>query len=289
MEHSSVAHPHPIRFGIVLGQRLPWAELVRRTKIVEATGWDDFNVVDHFYGLFDVMEPTHEAYTALAALAPHTKRVRLGVMVCGNTYRNPAFLLKQAMTVDEICGGRVDFGVGAGWTRREHEAYGWEFPSAKERVDRFAEALEIWELLQTKSRITYEGTHYQLYDAPFEPKSSQGKLPVLIGGSRPRMLRLTARYADIWNAGGLVDDAFASNRQLDDACREIGRDPATIARSISPGVNFFESPQAFERHFRTHREAGFTDFRLPWPRDEAQQDVFDEIVVDLMPGLRAGG
>jgi len=250
---------------------------------------DDFNLVDHFYGLFDVMEPTLEAYTALAALAPHTKRVRLGVMVCGNTYRNPAYLLKQAMTVDEISGGRVDFGVGTGWVRREHEAYGWDFPSAKERVDRFAEALEIWELLQTKSRTTYEGKHYQLYDAPFEPKSTQGKLPVLIGGSRPRMLRLTARYADIWNAGGLVDDAFASNRQLDDFCREIGRDPSTIVRSISPPVNFLESSDAFERHFRTYRDAGFTDFRLPWPRDEAQQEVFDEIVDELMPGLRSAG
>lgn len=280
---------HPIRFGIVLGQRLPWAELLRRTEVVEATGWDDFNVVDHFFGLFDVMEPTHEAYTALAALAPHTKRVRLGVMVCGNTYRNPAFLLKQAMTVDEISGGRVDFGVGAGWTRREHEAYSWDFPSAKERVDRFAEALEIWELLQARSRTTYEGKYYQLYDAPFEPKSSQGRLPVLIGGSKPRMMKLTARYADIWNAGGLVDDAFESNRQLDEYCHAIGRDPATIARSISPPVNFFESAEAFKRHYRTYRDAGFTDFRLPWPRDAAQQAVFDEIVVDLMPGLRTAG
>ena len=81
----------------------------------------------------------------LAALAPFTQSLRLGVLVCGNTYRNPAFLLKQAVTVDHISGGRVDFGVGAGWTEREHEAYGWEYPSARERVDRFAEALEIWD------------------------------------------------------------------------------------------------------------------------------------------------
>jgi alkanesulfonate monooxygenase SsuD/methylene tetrahydromethanopterin reductase-like flavin-dependent oxidoreductase (luciferase family) len=103
------------------------------------------------------------------------------------------------------------------------------------------------------------------------------------------MMKLTARYADIWNAGGLVDDAFASNRQLDEYCREIGRDPATIVRSISPPVNFFESPEAFERHFRTYRDAGFTDFRLPWPRNDAQQAVFDEIAVELMPGLRTAG
>jgi alkanesulfonate monooxygenase SsuD/methylene tetrahydromethanopterin reductase-like flavin-dependent oxidoreductase (luciferase family) len=280
---------HPLRFGIVLGQRLPWETLVQIAETVEATGWDDFNLVDHFFGLFDVMDPCLEGYTALAALAPCTKRVRLGLMVAGNTYRNPVFLLKQAITVDQISGGRVDFGVGTGWTRREHEAYGWDFPPAKERVDMFAEALEIWDLLQTRERTTYEGRHYQLYDAPFEPKSSQGTLPLLIGGSRPRMLRLIARHADIWNAGGLVDDAFASNRQLDDICREVGRDPATIVRSISPGVNFFESAEAFERHFRTYREAGFTDFRLPWPRNDAQKVVFDEVVEELLPRLRAEG
>ncbi len=278
-----------IRFGIVLGQRQPWDVLVERARIVESTGWDDFNLVDHFFGLFDVMEPTLEGYTALAALAPHTSRVRLGLMVAGNTYRNPVFLLKQAITVDQISGGRVDFGVGAGWTRREHEAYSWDFPSAKERVDRFAEALEVWDLLQTRDRTNYEGEFYQLYDAPFEPKSSQGRLPVLIGGSKPRMLRLTARHADIWNAGGLVDDAAASNRQLDQFCSEIGRDPASLARSISPTANFFESPEAFERHFRSYREQGFSDFRLPWPRDEAQKAVFDQVVEELMPRLRKEG
>lgn len=279
----------PIRFGIVLGQRQPWAELVRRVQIVEATGWDDFNVVDHFYGLSDVLEPTLEAYTALAALAPHTKRVRLGVMVCGNTYRNPAFLLKQAITVDQISGGRVDFGVGAGWTHREHEAFSWDFPSAKERVDRFAEALQIWELLQSQERTNFEGAYYQLYDAPFEPKSVQGRLPVLIGGTGPRMLRLTAHHADIWNAVADPDEGRDLNQRLDAACREIDRDPATLARAVSPKLNLFESPAAFEQHFRAYRAAGFADFRLPWPRNADQQVVFDEIVQDLMPSLRAGG
>ncbi len=279
-----------IRFGIVLGQRLPWEELVQIARIVDDTGWDDFNLVDHFFGLFDVMDPCFEGYTALAALAPHTSRVRLGLMVAGNTYRNPVFLLKQAITVDRISGGRVDFGVGAGWTRREHEAYSWPFPSAKIRVDMFAEALEIWELLQTSERLTYEGTYYQLYDAPFEPKSTQGRLPTIIGGSKPRMMRLCARYADIWNAGGLVDDAFASNRQLDEHCQAIGRDPASIVRSISPPVNFLESAEAFQRHFRTYRDAGFTDFRLPWPRNADQKVVFDEIVADgLLQRLRDEG
>ena len=137
----------PLRFGIVLGQRAPWPELAERAREVEALGFDSLYVVDHFYGLRDVEDPTHEAYTILAGFALVTERVRLGVMVCGNTYRNPAFLLKQAVTVDHMSGGRVDFGVGAGWLEREHEAYGFPFPAAGERVDMFAEALEVWDLL----------------------------------------------------------------------------------------------------------------------------------------------
>src|SRR3712207_8112296 len=106
------------------------------------------------------MDPTHEAYTMLAALAPFTQRLRLGVMVCGNTYRNPALLLKQAVTVDHVSGGRLDFGVGAGWLEREHEAYGFPFPSAADRVAMFAEALDVWDLLQREEHTTYDGRCY---------------------------------------------------------------------------------------------------------------------------------
>lgn len=278
---------HALRFGIVLGQRATWPVLLDRIKEVEARGFDDFNVVDHFYGLLDVMDPTHEAYTILAALAPFTERVRLGVMVCGNTYRNPAFLLKQAVTVDHISNGRVDFGVGAGWLEREHEAYGFEFPSARERVDRFAEALELWDLLQSAERTTYDGQYYQLLDAPFEPKPiQQPRLPVLIGASAPRMLRLTARHADIWNARGNPAEAGAGNRALDQACQEVGRDPAAISRSISVGLQAWASPDQFTDLITAFRAEGFTDFRIPWPRSASDYDTFVRVSDDVIPRLR---
>ncbi len=278
-----------LSFGLVVGQRATFAEMVRRAEETEAFGFDSFMVVDHFYGLFDVMEPTHEAYTMLAALAPFTERVRLGVMVCGNTYRNPAFLLKQAVTVDHVSGGRVDFGVGAGWVEREHEAYGFPFPSAGERVDRLAEALEVWDLLQTEERTTYDGRYYQLLDAPFEPKPvQQPRLPVLIGASGPRMLRLTARHADIWNARGMPDEAAAGNEKLDDFCREIGRDPGEIVRSVSPAATFLESSEAFAKWTEAYKAVGFTDFQIPWPRDEAQYEVLQQVVIDTLPSLRDG-
>jgi F420-dependent oxidoreductase-like protein len=275
------------RYGIVLGQRMPWRELLIRAIETEELGFDSLFLVDHFYGLKDLDDPTHEAYTALAAIAPHTKRLRLGVMVCGNTYRNPAFLLKQAVTVDHVSDGRVDFGVGAGWVEREHEAYGWDFPSAKERVDRFAEALEIWELLQSSERTTYRGQHYTLIDAPFQPKALQEpRLPVLIGGSGPRMMRLTARHADMWNGIGTPDELAEQSRRLDEACALEGRDPATLARTVSPSLNLLASVDAFEAGVAAYHAAGIRDIYLPWPRAEAEVPVLRQVAREVLPRLR---
>jgi F420-dependent oxidoreductase-like protein len=275
------------QFRIVLGQRASWPELLARTRETEALGFDGLFLVDHFYGLFDVMDPTHETYTMLAALAPFTQSLRLGVLVCGNTYRNPAFLLKQAVTVDHISGGRVDFGVGAGWTEREHEAYGWPFPSARERVDRFAEALEIWDRLQQEERTTYEGQHYQIVDAPFEPKPLQRpRMPVLIGGSGPRMLRLAARHADIWNAVGTPDEGGALNQRLDAACAAEGRDPASLVRTVSPRINLLESVSAFVDGVAGYRAAGFRDIYVPWPRTESELPVLRQVAREAIPALR---
>ncbi|MCC7021233.1 MAG: LLM class flavin-dependent oxidoreductase, partial [Thermomicrobiales bacterium] len=258
-----------------------------RTRVTEELGFDGLFLVDHFSGLFDIMEPTHEAYTMLAALAPFTQSLRLGVLVCGNTYRNPAFLLKQAVTVDHISGGRVDFGVGAGWTEREHEAYGFPFPSAKERVDCFAEALEIWDRLQREERTTFDGAHYQLLDAPFEPKPLQRpRMPLVIGGSGPRMLRLAARYADIWNAVGTPEEVAPLSERLDAACVAEGRDPATLVRTVSPRINLLASAEAFADGVAAYRAAGMRDVYLPWPRTEREEPVLREVAREVIPALR---
>ncbi|HYH11615.1 MAG TPA: LLM class flavin-dependent oxidoreductase [Thermomicrobiales bacterium] len=275
------------RFCIVLGQRLPWPELLARTRETETLGFDALFLVDHFYGLFDVNEPTHEAYTMLGALAPFTQRLRLGVMVAGNTYRHPVVLLKQAISVDHVSGGRVDFGVGAGWTEREHEAYGILFPPARERVDRFEEALEVWDLLQREERSTYDGRYYQLLDAPFQPKSLQSpRLPLLIGATKPRMLRLTVRHADMWNAVATPEEGERLNRQLDALCEEQGRDPASLVRAVSPSINLLESVEAFERGVAAYHAAGFRDIYVPWPRTEAEVPVMRAVARDVIPGLR---
>jgi alkanesulfonate monooxygenase SsuD/methylene tetrahydromethanopterin reductase-like flavin-dependent oxidoreductase (luciferase family) len=205
-------------------------------------------------------------------------------MVCGNTYRNPAFLLKQAITVDHVSGGRVDFGVGAGWVEREHEAYGWELPPAKERVDRFAEALEIWRLLQTQERTTYEGQHYRLLDAPFQPKSLQSDgLPVLIGGSGTRMLRLTARYAQIWNVIGTPEEVATANRRMTEVCLQEGRDPETLVRTVSPSLNLLASVDAFQEGVAAYHAAGMRDIYMPWPRVDAEVPVLRAVARELLP------
>lgn len=278
---------HPLRFGIVVAQRAGWPELASRAREVEALEFDVLNVVDHFYGAYDIMDPCHEAYTALTAIATVTTSVRLGVMVGGNTYRNPAFHLKQAVTVDHVSNGRVEFGVGAGWLEREHAAYGFGFPSARERVDRFAEALTIWERLQRDERTTYVGRYYQLHDAPFEPKPVQGRLPLVIGAAGARMLRLAASYADIWNGIGTPPEVKTLNEALDTLCHAIGRDPANIRRSVCPRLDLFASVDAFISHVAAYREAGFTDFQIPWPRTAAQHAVMQAVAREVIPQLRA--
>jgi alkanesulfonate monooxygenase SsuD/methylene tetrahydromethanopterin reductase-like flavin-dependent oxidoreductase (luciferase family) len=262
------------RYIVVLGQRASWPELLARTRTVEDLGFDGLYLVDHYFGRVDVNEPTHEAWTMLGALAPFTQAMRLGVLVCGNTYRNPAFLLKQAVTVDHISNGRVDFGVGAGWLEREHEAYGFPLPGPRERVD----------------RTTWDGAHYQLLDAPFEPKPIQSpRLPLLIGSSGKRMLRLVARHADIWNMIGTPEEGEQGNRRLDAICAEVGRDPATLRRSISPSVNLLASPEAFAEGIAAYHAAGFTDITFPWPRVEAEIPVLREVAQRVLPTLKGPG
>src|SRR5690606_22010963 len=134
-----------------------------------------------------------------------------------------------AVTAEHISNGRCDFGLGAGWHEREHEAYGYEFPSPKERVEMFAEALEIFESLQDNERTNYDGKHYKYVNTPFEPKPiQQPRMPVVVGASGPRMLELTAKHADVWNTRSEIEDAVEKSRLLDAACEMIGRDPASI-------------------------------------------------------------
>jgi alkanesulfonate monooxygenase SsuD/methylene tetrahydromethanopterin reductase-like flavin-dependent oxidoreductase (luciferase family) len=279
-EGGSVSDNHGMRIGIVSGMRRPFPELVERWREAEALGFDTVWVTDHF---ITGNEPDkdagliYEAWTVIAALAMVTERIRFGVMVTGNTYRNPALLFKQAVTVDHVSNGRLELGLGAGWWEREHEAYGYPFPKPGELVERLREALEIWDSLRTQERTDYHGSYYWVTDAPFEPKPINGYIPLLIGSFGPKMLALTAKHADIWNTRGKPDVAAERATLLDELCREIGRDPRTIRRSVWPHENPWDSVDSVTQMIESYRVHGFSDFVFSWP-DDGQVEVMREFM-----------
>ena len=270
-----------IRVGIVTSSRHPFPEIADRWREAEALGFDTVWVTDHFITGNEPGEdqkPIYEAWTLIAALAMVTERIRFGVMVTGNTYRNPALLLKEAVTVDHISNGRLEFGVGAGWWEREHEAYGYPFPAPRELVDRFEEALEMFTRLQEQDRADFDGNYYWLKDAPFEPKPIQKpRIPLVVGASGPRMLGVTAKYADIWNTRAPASEAGARSRTLDEKCQAIGRDPSEIMRSIWPQQHPWDSIDNVNTVIESYRAEGFSDFVFSWPPDD-KLDVMREFM-----------
>jgi F420-dependent oxidoreductase-like protein len=224
-----------MRFAVWPNLAQPWSDVLEVTRHAEATGWDGVYVADHFMGDgggFGPAEvPTLEATAALAALAMATERVRLGTLVLGSTYRHPAVLANWAATVDQLSGGRLLLGVGAGWQHNEHEQYGIRLPPPRERIDRFEEACQVLNGLLRDTTTTVVGSHYQLTSAICEPKPLQSPLPLLIGGKGDRMMGVVARHADEWNMWGLPDVIAERAAVLDQRCEAIGRDPTAIQRS----------------------------------------------------------
>ena len=199
-----------MRFSVWPSLAQPWSDVVEVAAHAEATGWDGVYVADHFMGdgerAGDTITPMLEATAGLAGLAALTDRVRLGSLVFGITYRHPAVLAKWAATVDQISGGRLLLGVGAGWQENEHEQYGIELGPPGVRIDRFVEALDVLTGLLREPVTTVTGKHYTLTDAVAEPKPVQDPLPLLIGGKGDRMLGVVARYADEWNIWASPED-----------------------------------------------------------------------------------
>jgi F420-dependent oxidoreductase-like protein len=221
-----------MRFSFWVGNGHPWSEIVRSAGRAEDTGWDGVWFADHFMpSLGDPGGPMHEVWTVLAGLAASTERVRLGPLVCGNTYRNPALLAKQAVTADHIADGRIVLGLGAGWQENEHEAYGFEFGTFADRFRKLEEALQVLRSLRSEERTTFDGSYYRMADAPLSPKPV-GDLPIMIGGGGERKtLRMVAQYADEWNVWADPEIMAHKSKVLDQHCERQGRDPGQIQRS----------------------------------------------------------
>lgn len=289
-----------LRFGLFLSQaNKSLGQVYDEFQMAEDLGFDHAWLVDHLVDTDAAPSvPILEAWTLLAALAERTSRIRLGVLVTSNTFRHPAVLLKSAVNVDHISNGRLILGLGAGWHVDEHRRYGIPLPEPAERVDRFAEAVELISLLMAHERTTYAGRYYQLDDAPLEPRPIQTpRIPILIAAHRPRMLRLAAAYADQWDTFAAIPDTATDGvetelaeriRYLDAACREIGRDPAEIRRSTwAKAEAALRNEGAYLDFVDQHRALGFTDFSTTAP-SATQLPLLRHLAEQVIPALRTG-
>jgi F420-dependent oxidoreductase-like protein len=280
-----------LRFGIVTDQNLPWPTLVERWQHFEALGFDSAWDCDHFVQPSRPTGPYFEAWTLLAGLAARTDRIRVGVLVSSNTFRHPALLAKQAVTLDHISNGRLELGLGAGWYEPEHAMFGLEFPEPPELVSRFSEAVEIVDGLLRNDTTSFEGRHYQLKDAPMRPLGvQQPRPPLMLGAHKSRMLRIVAQYADTWNSFGTPHEMRERNAILDDHCASISREPGAIVRSLYGWAALmpadpWASVDAFEDMVGLYRQVGVDEFLIDQPRPE-QQAVLERVATDLIPRLR---
>ncbi len=206
-------------------------KVVAQAKAAEAAGYDRVMVMDHFYqlpgiGAYD--EPMFECYTMLAALAQHTKDVRLSALVTGNTYRNPTLLAKTITTLDHVSHGRATLGIGCGWFEKEHVDLGFPFGTFGDRFDRLEEALQIIGPMLRGERPTFEGQYYRATEAANSP-APVSKIPIMIGGQgEKKTLRMVAQYADESNLTGTIDDIPRKLEALDAHCERLGRDRSEI-------------------------------------------------------------
>jgi F420-dependent oxidoreductase-like protein len=279
-----------LRFGLKLSQNATIDELRDFWQLADDAGFDSCWVMDHFATLGGRDDgPIFETWTLLAAMAQLTTRTRIGCAVTGNTYRHPAVLAKMAVTVDHLSGGRLEFGIGAGWAENEHTMLGLEFGTKNDRAARLEEGVQIIRSLWTQPRTTFEGTHYRLQDAVAEPKPVQQPYPpIWIGGSGPRRtLRITAEYADVWNAaGGSPQDVAASSAILDRHCADVGRDPSQIRRSVQFRVGA-DDLDTIRATVESYVAVGVTDFLLIAHGDDPA--AIGEKVAARLPQLRELG
>ena len=240
-----------MQFAVWPGTQQAWSDILEVARHAELTGWDRVYVADHFMSNDDdASGPMLECWAVVTALAAAVPRVGIGTLVCGNTYRHPAVLAKQASSADVVSGGRIVLGLGAGWQQNEHDRYGIELPPVRERLDRFAEACAIVRSLTTQERTTFHGEHYALTDAPLEPKPV-GPLPLLVGGGgEKRTLRIAAEHAQEWNAWSTPDVFAHKSAVLDRHCADVGRDPAEIRRSTQALLFLSDDEAWLSRHPR---------------------------------------
>ena len=240
-----------IRFGVHAGpQPTSYADYLRLWCEVEAMGYDWASVFDHFVPIqSDPLGPCFEGPTLLAAMAAQTSRLRCGMIVTGVTYRHPAIVAKIATTLDHISGGRLEWGMGAGWWELEHHQYHIPLETPARRIRMLGEAAQMLKRLWTEPRTTFRGRHFELNDALSEPKPLQKPLPLWIGGVGEQLtLRVVAESADGWNTFMLpIEDYRRKLSALAAHCEQVGRDPADIRKALAVGLVIGETETEVSR------------------------------------------
>lgn len=287
------AHLPPRReFGIQTIQTWTWSELRDRWTWFESLGFDSLWLPDHFVPTARPEGPMFEAWTLLSALATQVGRVRIGILVSSNTFRHPALLAKQAVTIDHISEGRLELGIGAGWFKDEHDMFGLDLQETGELVDRYAEALDLLDRYLSNDVTSFEGEFYTLREAPNRPASVQRpRPPLVLGAHGPRMIRIAARYADTWNSRGTPEEMRHRNDLMDEACAKYGRNPGDVKRSMLYVAAQMEDEQpwasvdAFEDFVGRFGRAGVREFLFqPPPPDRF--DIIERVAAECIPRLR---
>jgi F420-dependent oxidoreductase-like protein len=298
------------------GAAAKWDKAVEIAVKAEELGYDSIWVYDHFH---NVPRPAHEAvfecWTTIAAISQRTSRVRLGQMVGCNSYRNPAVLAKITSTVDVISGGRLDWGIGAGWYENEYKGYGFEFPKPKDRIGMLNESVEIVRSMWTQAETDYDGRYYKVSRANCDPKPlQQPHPPIWIGGGGEQLtLRVVAKYADYSNFGGKPDEWKRKREILKGHCKAVGRDEETIGKTWSPEVfirsteaevvaagtkslwgepfeawrdaNLVGTPEQVSEKIQTYVDLGCTGF-IPWCPDYPSTETMELFAQHVMPNFR---
>ncbi len=293
-----------------------WSKAVEVAVLAEELGYDSLWWYDHFH---NVPVPAHEAmfecWTTVAAISQRTTRIALGQMVGCNSYRNPALLAKMTSTVDVISGGRLFWGIGAGWYEHEYKGYGYEFPAPTVRIGMLRETVEIVRALWTQPDVSYDGEHYRLDGAQCDPKPlQQPHPPILIGGGGEQLtLRVVARHATHSNFGGKPHEWAHKAEVLKGHCAAVGRDYDEITKTWSPEVfireteaevaaagsrsfwgepveswtegNLVGTPEQVAEKLRTYVDLGCAGF-YPWCSDYPDTETLRLFAEQVIPAFR---
>ena len=321
---------HDVIFGVFMpqgwkmelsgieGAEAKWQKAVDVALLAEKLGYHSIWVYDHFH---NVPRPAHEAvfecWTTMAAISQRTSRIRLGQMVGCNGYREPALLAKITSTIDVISGGRLEWGIGAGWYENEFRGYGYQFPKPKDRIGMLKESVEIVKSMWTNTETSYDGDYYKLVRANCDPKPLQKpNPPIWIGGGGEQLtLRVVAEHADCSNFGGKPEEWARKREILKGHCAAVGRDEEEIRKTWSPEVfirstekevaarttgglwgepvdswrdgNLVGTPEQVAEKIAQYVAIGCTGF-VPWCADYPDTESMELLATEVMPQFVRG-